>query len=126
MTIDEIEVFRTACATAHDRSWTWRPPFFIGFDAGEWQVQAENESIIRINGETGRVVAESDRLDPALALAIAREYAIANSLRWKPAFTLQINEEGWEVGCCQSQFGGQTYITVSHNGKAIRHWINPK
>lgn len=126
MTTDEIEVFRTACIAAKERNWLWRPPFFINFDAGEWQVQAENESLIRINDKTGQVVADPERLDPIRALIIAREYANANSLGWKPAFTLQTDDEGWEVGCCQSQFGGQTHIVVSHDGRVLRHRINPK
>jgi hypothetical protein len=28
--------------------------------------------------------------------------------------------------CLTSQFGGQTYIHVSHDGGIIRHWVNPK
>ncbi len=108
MTTDEIEVFRTA------------------YDDGEWQVHADNESIIRIDDVTGKIVTSADRLDPELALSIARDYARENGLRWKPAFTLVLKSDGWEVGCCQSQFGGQTYINLSHDGKVLRHWINPK
>ena len=126
MTSDEIEVFKTACRTARERAWAWRPPFFIELDDDEWQVQAESESIIRIHDSTGAVVDCEMQLDPVQALTIARDYAKQNNLPWRPAFTLMVNSEGWAVGCNQSRFGGQTDIYVSHRGEVLRHRVNPK
>jgi hypothetical protein len=126
MNIDEFEAFRIARITAHDRGWQWRPPFWISFDEGEWQVHAESECVVRLSAQTGDLVPQTGVVDPLIAMAAAKEYALKNDLSWKPAFSLCLSAEGWDVGACQSQFGGQTNIYVSHHCEVIRHQINPK
>lgn len=124
--VDELHAFRLARVTAHERGWPWRPPYFINLDEGEWQVHAENEYIIRIDAQRGELVPEPGQLDPLLALTHAKSYALDQGLGWKPAFSLDLHPEGWEVGACQSRFGGQTHIYVSHQGDIIRHHVNSK
>lgn len=126
MTTDEIKAFEIATTAARERGWAWRPRFFIALEDGEWQVHAESESVIRIDQASGALLAESSYLSPVLALTRAKEYALANSLNWKPAFSLSVDAEGWDVGSCQSQLGGQTNIVICHNGEVLRHRVNLK
>ena len=125
MAIDEIEAFKVARDAAQDRGWPWRPRYWISLEKGEWEVRAESESVFRINS-VGELVPEIIPLDPVIAMAIAREYAAGQSLKWKPAFMLSLEPGHWEIGACQSQLGGQVSIFVSHQGDVISHDVNPK
>jgi hypothetical protein len=124
--IDEFEAFKIASLAARDRGWQWRPPYWISIDDGEWKVHAESECVVRIIAQTGLLVPAIGGVDPLVAMAAAKEYALKNGLHWKPAFSLYLTVEGWSVGSCQSQLGCQTTIYVSHQGEVIRHQINPK
>jgi hypothetical protein len=126
MDIDEFKAFEIATTAAHDRGWPWRPPYWISIDDGEWQVHAESECIVRISVTTGEVASQVGSVNPLIAMAAAKAYALKNGLPWKPAFSLYLTVEGWDVGACQSQLGGQMNIYVSHQGEVIRHRINPK
>ncbi len=128
MAVDEIEAFKRATSAASARGWQWRPPFWIALEDGEWLVQAENEnaSIVRLRVEDGEILSEASVLDPVVALALAREHAQKSGLAWKPSFSLVLTQDGWVVGCSQSQFGGQTSIEVHHSGAIGRTSVNPK
>ena len=123
---DELHAFQLAGSTASKRGWPWRPPYWIHASDGEWQVHAESECIIRIDAHRGELIPDLEPLDPLLALTHAKNYALDRGLCWKPDFFLQLHAEGWEIGSCQSQFGGQTTIHVSHQGHVIRHRVNAK
>lgn len=126
MTIDEIQALKAAIDVAPSDEWLWQPMFFISLNAGEWHVHIERECVVRISQTSGSPIRESSRLDPATALSIARSYAADHSLAWKPSFSLQLGSSHWIVGSCQSQFGGQTSINVSHQGVVLGHSVNPK
>lgn len=128
MAIDEVEAFKLAADEARSRGWEWRPPFFWYLEEGEWQVHAESERSIRINAITGepKVEAEIKYLDPLAAFSIAKSYASEQGLSWKPSFSLELNQGHWSVGACQSQFGGQVHIQVSHQGEVVASSVNPK
>lgn len=113
MTTDEIKAFEIATTAARERGWAWRPRFFIALEDGEWLVHAESESVIRIDQASGALLAASSYLSPVLALARAKEYALANSLNWKPEFSLSVDAEGWAVGSCQSQLAGDKRTLLS-------------
>ncbi len=125
MAIDEIEAFKLAADAANNRRWHWRPPYWIDLDEGEWQVQAANEAVIRINATTGEMQSEAE-LEPHSALSIAKSYAIEHGLPWKPGFSLQLAPGHWIVGARHSQLGGQLSIQVSHEGAVLGSSINPK
>ena len=127
--IDEIEAFRLATVTATERRLPWRPPYWIDFSDDQWSVEAEGREAIRIDATSGKALSPEPTcgaLDPIQALAIARDFAVKNGLRWQPSFALQLTSTHWTVGACQSQLGGQTTIEVSHEGFVTGNWINPK
>lgn len=128
MAIDEIEAFKRAADEAQSRGWEWRPPFFWYLEEGEWQVHAESERTIRINVISGapKVEEEIEFLDPLRALSVAKSYASNEGLSWKPGYSLELSRSHWSVGACQSQFGGQVHIQVSHQGEVIGSSVNPK
>lgn len=126
MAVDEIEAFERARTAASNRGWQWRPPFWIALSGAEWLVQAESECVIRVLVETGETVPEAKALDPAVALAVAKEHAGTAGLSWKPSFSLQLEEDRWIVGACQSQLGGQVSVEVDHSGAVVRSFVNPK
>jgi hypothetical protein len=124
--MNEIEAFERASSHAKEQGWPWLPPYWIAQLDGEWHINAENERIVRIAQSTGEVIAEPNTLSPASALFIAKEFATHNGLRWIPAFSLQLVRGSWQVGACQSQFGGQVTVQVNQLGQVIDSSINPK
>jgi len=125
MAIDEIKALEIALATSRAQGREWRSPFAIWEENGAWEVESEPRQRVRID-QSGELIAEPVSLAPVAAFSLAREYAVAHSLGWKPTFTLRLEAEHWEVGSCQSQWGGNVQIYVSHGGVVIRHHLNPK
>ena len=111
---------------ARERGLAWRPPYAIDLEDGVWEVHAGNDAVIRIDPASGKISLLDEVIDPLVAFAIAREFALQNGLRWKPSFTLLLSNAEWNIGSCQSQFGGQVHIYVDHRGTVVRHWLNPK
>ena len=127
MNIDELDAFKTATIYARQQGWQWRPRYWISLEGDEWQVHSESEMIVRISARSGLPISDDvEQLDPLIAIRVAREYAMKTSLPWKPAFSLVLTADGWDVGSCQSQFGGQTHIYVDHHGEVTGHHFNPK
>lgn len=124
--VDEIRAFELATQAARTRGWPWRPLYWIAFEDGAWEVTAASEDIIRIDAATGDVLPAVPALDPVRALSVAREFARTHALTWKPAFMLELERSHWVVGSCQSQLGGQVRILVSHDGRVVKHDVNPK
>lgn len=123
MNIDETRALEIAVsATGNDK-----PPhaarYWLDLENGYWEV-GSTERVAWIGAANGQLLSDFSR--PVNAFAAAKLYAQANSLGWKPTFTLELKLDCWIVGSCQSQFGGQTYIYVSHQGSVIRHSVNPK
>lgn len=123
MNIDEVRALEIAVAAVGADKVSQAAEYWLDLEDGYWQV-GSTERVVWINAGSGKFV--GDFLSPVSALAAARLYVQANSLSWKPTFTLSLKPDYWIVGSCQSQFGGQTYIYVSHDGSVTRHAVNPK
>jgi hypothetical protein len=124
--VDEIRAFELATEAARARGWPWRPLYWINLEDEAWEVTAASDDVIRIHAATGDVLPAIPSLDPVQALSVAREFALAHALNWKPAFSLTLERAHWDVGSCQSQLGGQVSIRVSHEGIVVGHDVNPK
>jgi hypothetical protein len=123
MIVDELQALEIAISTLTANRSSQPAQYSIDFEDGYWQVGA-TDSVAWINAGSGRLI--GDFLSPLRALAAAKLYAQANSLKWTPSFTLELKPECWIVGSCQSQLGGQTYIYLSHDGNVTKHSVNPK
>ena len=126
MKINEVEALAKSIEYLSSKNKGLVPPIWIELVESNWEIGSANEAIVRINSESGEVLSKLECLSPVDALLIAKSYAADNNLKWKPGFALSIESEYWNVGACQSQLGGQVYIHVSHEGKVIKHFVNPK
>jgi hypothetical protein len=125
MNVDDLRALEIAVSAVEPGTAPQATRYWLDFEDGYWEVgSAYEERVVWIDANIGQSV--SNFLSPVRALAAAKLYAQANSLGWKPSFTLQLKRDCWIVGSCQSQFGGQTYVHVSHDGNVNRHWVNPK
>ena len=88
-TVDELRAFELATEAARKRGWPWRPPYGIALEEGKWIVCAASdpEEEVVIDCASGEVFFSEPPLDPLRAFGIAREYAQAHDLPWRPAFS---------------------------------------
>ena len=126
MKINEVEALSKSIDYLNSKSAKLHPPIWIELVESNWEIGSANEPVIRINSESGEVLSDSKFLSPIDALVIAKSYAEANNLKWKPGYVLSLESEFWNVGACQSQLGGQVHIHVSHKGNVVKHFVNPK
>jgi len=127
--IDELEAFSLAAATAAARNWSWRPPFWLDLNDGEWSVRSEGEFEVRIDAGSGEIRPahlQVSSLDPSRALLLAREFARQNGQKWHSSFSLELTPTHWIVGARQNQLGGQLSIHVDHEGVVTSSRVNPK
>jgi hypothetical protein len=123
MNVDEVQALEIAISALTADKSSQPAQYWIDLEDGYWQVGA-TDRVAWINAGSGQLV--GNLLSPLRALAAAKLYAQANSLGWKPSFTLELKPECWIVGSCRSQLGGQTYVYVSHDGNVARHSVNHK
>jgi hypothetical protein len=123
MSVDEIGALELAVSAVGDNNASPPAEYWLNLEDGYWEV-GSTDRVAWVSADSGNLV--RNFLSPVRALAAAKSYAHTNSLGWKPTFTLRLKPEHWIVGSCQSQFGGQTYIYVSHDGSVTRHSVNPK
>jgi hypothetical protein len=123
MSVDEIRALEAAVSAVDDDKASPAAEYWLNLEDGYWEV-GSTDRVAWVRADSGDLV--SNFLSPVSALAAAKFYAHTNSLGWKPTFTLRLKPDHWIVGSCQSQFGGQTYIYVSHDGSVTRHSVNPK
>jgi hypothetical protein len=124
MQSDEILAFESVTAAALGGNTLWKPPFWIELVGSEWRVTSEYESV----SETDAVIDTPmhDSILPEQAFRLAKQYALASSLPWKPAFSIDLCKDYWVIGSCQGQFGGQVAIQINHRGEVIGSSFNPK
>jgi len=126
MATDEIQALKLVLSVASSSETSHCASYFIDLRDNEWVVHVEVELSFRVSQSTGMLVPEEQRLDATEALRIAREYAFSHSLSWRPAFSVVPVREGWNIGACQRQFGGQVYITIGADGHVLTHRVNGK
>ncbi len=126
MNIDEIEALKIALEQAGNQNSALISEIWIELNNETWEVGSMPERVIRIDSDSGKVLSNSNFLNAIEAFTIAKEYAAANFLNWRPGFSLALDDKCWNVSSCQSQLGGQVYIHVAHNGEVIKHFVNPK
>lgn len=123
MNADDVRALEIAVSSVGPDKVPQAAEYWLDLENGYWEVGSTGR-VAWISAASGQLV--SDFLSPVSAFTAAKLYAQANSLGWKPAFTLALKADHWIVGSCQSQFGGQTYIYVAHDGRVTRHSINSK
>lgn len=126
MATDEIQALKLVLNVASSGETFRCASYFIDLRDNEWVIHAEVELSFRVSQSTGLLIRDEPRLDAAEALRIAREYAFSHSLSWHPAFSVVPEREGWNIGACQRQLGGQVHIAVGSDGHVITHRVNAK
>lgn len=127
--IDELEAFKLAAATARARKWSWRPPFWLDLNDGEWSVRSGGQYEVRVDAGSGEIRpanAAISSLDPTQALMLARESALRDGHKWHPSFSLELTATHWIVGARHNHFGGQLLIHIDHAGVVTSSRVNPK
>jgi|GEM_PF-6792469 len=126
MATDEVQALKLVLSVASSSETFRCTSYFIDLRDDEWVIHVEVELSFRVSQSTGMLIPDEQRLDAAEALRIAREYAFSHSLSWHPAFSVVPEREGWNIGACQRQFGGQVHIAVGADGHVITHRVNAK